>query len=56
VARSFGRIFCEVFVAGLDLYGSGLSEYTEKIGMNKRSYRDAVIIHNPLSYPVDERG
>ena len=48
--------YAEAVVAGLDLYGSGLSEYPEKIGINKRSYRDAVIIQNPSSYPVDERG
>ena len=46
----------EVFVPGLDFYGSGLSEYPEKIGINKRSYNDAVIIHNPSNYPVGERG
>jgi hypothetical protein len=43
------------FVAGLDLYGSGLSEYPEKIGIHKPPYEDAVIIQNPLSYQVDER-
>ena len=48
--------YAEAVVAGLDLYGSGLSEYPEKIGINKRSYSDAVIIPNPSSYPVDERG
>jgi hypothetical protein len=46
----------EVVVAGLDLYGSGLPEYPDKIGINKFSYRDAVIIHNPSIYPVDARG
>jgi hypothetical protein len=46
----------EVVVAGLDLYGSGISEYPKKIGINKRSYSDAAIIQNPSSYPVDARG
>jgi hypothetical protein len=46
----------EVFVAGLDRFGSGLPEYPEKIGIYKLPYREAVIIQNPSIYQVDERG
>lgn len=43
-------------VSGADLYGSGLPEWIEEIDIYKVSYKDVVIIQNPSSYQLDEKG